>query len=480
MWPLMRLRIALIVNRIGVIEHQTLPLIAGLGREAGHTVRLFEFTDPPSGLVSYAPHIVGYSVCSSETPAYLLYNRELKQRLRYFALFGGPDPTYRPTLIGEDGVDGILRGEGDLSFPLFLSRFGTDGIYETAGMSFKMPDGTVRENPLPDLVPDLDRLPFPARELVYDRSALHAENPLKSFMAGRGCPYDCGYCLNNAYNRMYRGKGSILRVKSVSYLLEEIGAISRRYSMSFVRFHDDVFGWDLDWLEELSRRFPTEVGLPFSCYVHPQMATPKRVDLLRRAGCHAACMAVECANERIRCEVLGRRVSNDAILEAAGRLKSAGIRLSTFNMVGLPGETEEDMLDTVRLNVRIGADFADATIFQPHPGTAARRYCVENGFLPAEDARHGGYYDTAPLRVSPDLEHRIFRVHKLFSFLVDHPRTVRLAGLFPNTGAARSALRLFSRGYFDQFLQQRIYGSVIPLRLRLAGAADLLFSRMRD
>lgn len=477
------LRIAFVINRIGVVDLQSLPVVAALARAGGHAVDLFEYGRNSKRalreLTAFRPDIVAYSICSNEVDGYLAINRRLRNAFPFFAVFGGPHPTYLPSLIHTEGVDAICRGEGDVAFPMLLDRFGTDAMYDVPNFAFQLPDGSVRENPLADLVADLDAFPFPARDLVYAKSYFMAHNPIKSFMAGRGCPFSCAHCFNNAYNQLYRGKGRIVRTKSVSYLLAEIQDVARRYPLSFVRFHDDVFGLDLAWLEEFARRFPQDIGKPFSCYVHPHMVSEDYVRLLKAAGCHAVCTAIECGNERLRAEVLSRRVTNDEILAACERFKRAGIRIFSFNMIGLPGETDDDMLETLRLNRRIGVDFADVSVFQPYPGTRAHDYCIEHGYITEGTSHFDNIYTESNLNIDPQLKHRIYVLHKLFLWLIHHPNAEFLVRYVPNLGATNFLLNLLYRFHYGHSLHRRIYNACIPLRVRLRGASSVLFSRNR-
>ena len=181
-----KLRLAFVISRLGVIEAQSAPLLAAMAIERGHDAILVDFGRNPRGarrrLRAFGPDIVAYSVCSNEAEDYLEINRGLKGDFGFFSVFGGPHPTFSPEYVEGEGVDAICRGEGDLAFPQFLERFGTDGLYETPNFSFKTGGGAIRENPLIDLNPDLDGLPFPARRLLYAENAFMARNPIK----GRG------------------------------------------------------------------------------------------------------------------------------------------------------------------------------------------------------------------------------------------------------------------------------------------------------
>jgi hypothetical protein len=95
-------------------------------------------------------------------------------------------------------------------------------------------------------------------------------------------------------------------------------------------------------------------------------------------------MGVETGNDYLRQNVLNKKISKRQIMKAAGNIKRYGIKLTTYNILGIPGETVENALETYKLNKTIGSDFAWCSLLQPYPGTSINTYARENGFL--EDA----------------------------------------------------------------------------------------------
>jgi radical SAM superfamily enzyme YgiQ (UPF0313 family) len=476
-------KVAIVIDRLGTVEVQSLPVVAATVRAAGHEVRLFEYAGNParvrSAIAGFSPDILAYSVCSNEYQRYLDINREIKGITAAFSLFGGPHPTFSPEFLDSDGVDAICRGECDISLPRFLKTFGQEAQYETPNFGFRLPDGGTRLNPLTPLVEDLDSLPFPARDILYARSSFMAENPIKAFVAGRGCPYRCTYCFNRNYNDMYRGLGRTVRTKSVGYLIREITEIAARYPLSLIKFHDDIFGASREWLEEFTSRFPAEVGLPFVCYVRPNMVTADYARLLRAAGGHAVITAIECGNEELRNRVLERNLSNAQLREAFGEFRKNGLKIYALSMVGLPGETEADMRATVELNRELKPDFTDISVFQPYPGTALAAYSVEHGYMAAGHALYGGQYTETVLNLSKSMRQRIFVFHRMFSLLVDYPIIDKILPTLFRLPILNLLLTLISRFYFGYFLHKRVYASKIPLALRVKAAFVVLFSRNR-
>lgn len=478
------LKTAFVIDRLGLTEVQSVAIIGAITESLGHRFELIEYGRAPEQsvreLTAYQPDIVYFTLCSNEVSRYLDINRTLKQHLNYFALFGGPHPTFSPDFVQQEGVDAICRGEGDLCLPPFLERFGTEAMYEVSNFTFRVPGDGFKENPLGPLVEDLDSLPFPLRECLFKKSPLLAENPIKGFSAGRGCPYRCTYCFNARYNRMYEGKGRIARVKSVSYLIEEIRQVKENYPLKFIKFQDDTFGLKREWLTEFAERFPREIGLPFQCLVRPNIVSDEYARLLKQAGCHSVTTAIESGNQEIRNRVLDRNLSDDDIREACACLKRNSIRVYTVNIVGLPGETEENIFETIRFNQAIRPDHADATIFQPYPGTPIAEYCKEKGLIDDRTNRFVPLYAESILKIDPEFKHRIYVLHKLFPILVDFPWLTRwLPKPFYKTRIFDRFLQVLFRFWYGFFLHRRIYMSLVPLRIRLKTAAFVLFYRER-
>jgi anaerobic magnesium-protoporphyrin IX monomethyl ester cyclase len=239
-------------------------------RRAGHEVRLAVAAaeDPVAVARQWEPDVVGYSVYTGSQAYYRDLNLQIKAALPgVVSVFGGPHPTYFPEFVEEPGVDAVCLGEGEGAILDLAAALEQGGPLANIDNWWFKSDGEVERNPLRPLEDDLDRLPFPDRELLFDRDSLTRQSGIKHFITSRGCPYDCTYCFNHALGELYRGKGRRLRQASVGRVIEEVRGVRARYPMQFVVFLDDLFIVHVEWLRELAERFPAEVGLPFFCNV---------------------------------------------------------------------------------------------------------------------------------------------------------------------------------------------------------------------
>jgi radical SAM superfamily enzyme YgiQ (UPF0313 family) len=379
------LRVLFIAQQIDY-EPQGIMCLSSALKAAGHEVELAvgAHQDPVAFAREFRPDIAAYSVITGSQRYYLDLNRKLKAELPgVFSAFGGPHPTFFPEMVSEEGVDGICRGEGEdalVELVETLDGDGPDAVSRVQNWSFRR-NGDVITNPVRPYTGDLDSLPFPDRALVYERDAIAARSKIKHFLTGRGCPYNCTYCFNHALSEIYRGKGKRFRQRSVDHVIEEIRWVREHYPLEFVVFVDDTFVLSEEWLAEFTEKYPRWVGLPFFCNTRANLVTADQVSLLREAGCHCTSMGVETGDDRIRNELLKRRMSTEQILEAARLMHDGGLSFTTTNMIGLPTSTLEDDFETLRLNIEARPAYAHVFIFQPYPRTELGEFTREHGWM---------------------------------------------------------------------------------------------------
>jgi len=419
-------------------EPQGILLISSVLKQAGHQVSLVVATeeDPVEAAMRLRPDVVGYTVYTGPHTWYLSLNRRIRERLPgVFSIFGGPHPTFFPEMIEQAGVDGLCIGEGEyatLELMNALSRNG-DGVTlanpTILNWWFKM-NGEIVRNPLRPLLSgeELDRLPFPDRELLYTAHAQSRRTKIKPFITGRGCPYDCAFCFNKAYSDLYQGQGRRFRRRSVDNVIQELNEVISRYDVRFVLFMDDTFILQDRWLTEFMARYKTEVGLPFWCQVRANLVTDDKIALFKDAGCVSVSFGIEAGNDRLRNVILNRNMSRQEILGAVEALRRHGIAFMTNNMLGLPTGSLETSIETLDLNIQCRPAYANVFLFQPYPKTALGEWAYEHGWMTGSfDDLSGSVSDESVIRFGSELERRqIENLQKLFAFAVEFPRLVPL------------------------------------------------------
>lgn len=363
---------------IAFIQHSSFDLhglmyIAGLLKHHGHKTQLF--IEPAERnlldlLKKLSPDFVGFPITSEERLWALEWASTVKKTLQATTIVGGIDPTICPDIIEHPSVDIVCCGEGEFPLLELLDTFDQAREISTdiENLWFKK-NGTVIKNPVRPLIEDLDVLPMVDRGIYYDRYRFIRNYPTKRFMIGRGCPFDCSYCCNRALKKMYQGKGKYVRRHSVDRILNEIKQVKEQYGVRTIDFIDDDFISDKPWLRSFLERYREEIKVPFSCLVRIDLVDEETAALLTDAGCTTVSFGIESGNEDLRNSILKKRLSDASITRGAALLKQHGLKLNTYNMLNIPGETLADGFQTVRLNVKIATDSPWCSIFQPFPGT---------------------------------------------------------------------------------------------------------------
>ncbi len=310
-------------------------------------------------------------------------------------LVGGPHPTFAPEeVLAIPGVSAICRGEGEAVAQAFLR-----GERNVPGLVFPG-----REHSLGKLA-DLTALPLPDRAVFAGTPEFRLNRSIvgHEFAAARGCPFQCRYCSNHGFHALY-GTAHLRRLPVAAVLREAEAALTTDPHVSVVGFHDDIFTLDPAWLGEFADHWPRRIGLPFWVNAHPALLSPERVQLLRRAGCVRVHVGVESGSEALRSTILGRTVTDRTILQAADQLKRAGIRVVTFMMLGIPGETEATYREGVSVLRRIRPAWIIQSYYVPLPGTPLGEECRSR--LPVtswEELTEDSYYLTPRRSWAPAL-----------------------------------------------------------------------------
>lgn len=400
-------------------------------KDAGHEMRAICLPDVHwlAKIRDYAPDVVTWSLMTGSHRQIYDVNRFLKSKFDYFSIMGGPHVTFVPDAVLQPEVDAVCIGEGEGAIVDLLNALerGEDwrGI---DNLCYAGEDGELVRNPLRPLVRDLDALGFPDRSLLYDAQPLYRDSGRKVFLTQRGCPMSCSFCFHHAWkNKVYGALNSeYVRKRSVSHVIAEVEDVRSKYPLDFVHFLDDIFNLRNDWLEEFAERWPREVGLPFDVILMANMLRENQVALLKQAGCVYARIAFEAANDYVRNTVFRKATQRSQLTDASRWIKAAGIRLGSLNMLGGPGGTLEDDIDTVRLNIECGVDHPLASIVQPYPEFDLNDITRDLGVAVASYDQFPSQFNREATIDVPD-KLAIENLHKWFPLLVRWPRLLPLA-----------------------------------------------------
>lgn len=368
------------VAREDPMERKFIELYASLGllslaaylRENGTDVRVVDLTfarsaRPVAEAISrFSPDLVGVHTKT------LTMRRAMEVALiarahGVFSVAGGPDAATRPFAYLAGGFDAVVPGEGegaivDLARSVAHGK-GAEGIAGVAHLKA----GKVVRGPARRFIPDLDRLPLPAWDLV-DMEAYLSRWQRKTgerraaVLTSRGCPFDCSWCSKPTFGRTFRQQ-------SPRRVMAELWALKSRYGVDYIRFCDDVFGIHRAWLDELlSRMVDERIGLQYECLARVDLLKPDLLARMRASGLQRVYVGVESGSQKML-DMMNRGTKLAQIERTAESLRREGIRQFWFLMLGYPGETLDDIEETLQLFRRFSPEEYSVSIAVPVPGT---------------------------------------------------------------------------------------------------------------
>jgi radical SAM superfamily enzyme YgiQ (UPF0313 family) len=349
-------------------------------RAHGHRVDFYRAgldtaTDEVVGAVAaLEPELIGVSLTTRQW----LRGRELvaaiRRELDAPVIAGGLHPTFSPeAVLASPGFDYVCLGEGETAMLDLVGALergepaaAIDNIWRRGG------DRPGLRQPFSPI----DELPFVARDLLDEqRGVVHMTTQ-------RGCPFPCTYCAARMYNQLYSGSAEYGRRRSHQNVLDELAALRDDGRLSYVIFLDDTFTINHPWVREFCRRYAAEIGVPFSLHARVETVKPALLDQLAAAGCAQITYGVESGSERIRREVMRRPVTNQRFRDVFGWTRDAGIAVTANYMLGVPGETRDDLQATVDLAAELDVLDFGYFVFYPYPGTQLFHECRQRGYLP--------------------------------------------------------------------------------------------------
>jgi len=280
----------------------------------------------------------------------------------------GSDSTDNPTLFLENGFDYVLCGEAENVLVELCTAILQDA-------EIPMLDGLVTFSKNGQLIqspkrlaqnPAWANLSVPSRDLIdlgsYREEWLEAHGYFSTNMvSSRGCPYQCNWCAKPI-------SGNRFHLRSAVAVAEEMGAL-KCAGVDHIWFGDDVFALNRHWVEEFAEEVTKRnAAVPFKVQSRADLMSDQTVQALKKAGCAEVWMGVESGSQAIL-DAMDKGIKLSAVVAARARLKEAGIRACFFLQFGYPGETWQELQQTIGLVRSLRPDDIGISFSYPLPGT---------------------------------------------------------------------------------------------------------------
>ena len=324
-------------------------------------------------LEQFPPDLIALSAMTGTFDMGINLLKKFKSKLKCKVIVGGVHATIAPEdALTPDIVDFICVGEGEGLMVELCDCLGRGKDYrQISNLAFKKKSG-IQVNKLHSFV-NLDELPTPDWSIFDSR---HLFRPFMGnvyqgsfYIMSRGCPYNCSYCVSKLMRQTLKESGSHYRFQHPTTTIRHLSDFKKRYNATWFKFADDsIMSMSEKFLEELAEGL-APLKINFGCSVRPETTTDRKVALLKQMGCVAMSFGIESGNEELRRKVLNRTALNKQIEQAIMIINNYGIRISTFNMIGLPEETRDNVFETIRFNKKLNIEAANIYCIYPYPGT---------------------------------------------------------------------------------------------------------------
>ncbi len=367
----------------------------------GKRVRLMDGHSKESDILFEASRarLIGFSVMTAQIGAALRLTRQIKKLYPdKFIVWGGAHATLFPEqCLQENSIDFAISGDGeDALTSLSTSLENGDGNFrDIPGLGFR-DNGSIVLNPMgrPACFEDAGPWQFDLLDmrnyLNWQMVLVDFKHPSISFLATRGCPRGCAFCINSVvkHTRLHRAK-------PVECVLDEIEQLIRRYHVRTINFPDDAFfinpNYFASFIEGIFKR-----NLKFewggSSHIADVLRHKDLILTAKKAGLVWTGGSGESGSNRLL-KLIKKGITVEEDIECMHFFADNDILTANSFMTRLPTETPDETKATLDLIEHVKGIFRaknnpsyimGPSVFRPYPGSALYNMCVESGFKQPE------------------------------------------------------------------------------------------------
>lgn len=355
--PLGLLYTAAYINQKG--QHHV-DVIDSQGEELNHA-------ETAEKVVSLKPDLIGLTAMTFTLVDCKLVIKEIRKRLPNVPIVVGgphtaiyPEETLLPTSLGADYV---IVGEGEIT----LNELACD-------LEMGKPKNRIYRQV--NFIQNLDELPFADYDAVDINnyySVLAEETPSVTLFTSRGCPFSCAYCDRPALGKGFRPQGA-------NRVVDEMEALEKRGAKE-IFFYDDTFSVSMKRVMQICDEYKKrKLSIKWDIRTRVNVVNEDLLRNMKEAGCERIHFGVESGNPRI-VRTMNKGISIEQVEKAFDMCKRFKIKTLAYFMMGNPGETLEDVKDTLSLSKRIKPDFMQMTILSPFPATVYYLDAIKSGVV---------------------------------------------------------------------------------------------------
>jgi len=325
-------------------------------------------------IMNFKPDIVGISSVSQNYSKAIAYAK-IAKRYGLPVICGGVHISMMPSSLTMD-MDVGVTGEGEETicdlFELFRRKreFVEDNLQKIKGIIYWNKNNRIVATDKRDLIYPLDKLPFPARDLLRIQSSTY-------IFSSRGCPYRCTFCASSRF-------WDKIRFFSAEYVVSEIEYLVDEYNVKNISFQDDLFALDEKRIERIISllREKDLIGrVNFSGAMRANLVNDRTIELLREMGVNSIGMGLESGSNKTLKYLKRDSIDIKNNENAVRIIKKHRISVYGSFIIGSPEETKEDILETLKFIRKSHLDGFGVYVLTPFPGTPVWNYAMSRGLV---------------------------------------------------------------------------------------------------
>ncbi len=247
-------------------------------------------------------------------------------------------------------LDIAIRGEAELTLKDILSG---KNLSEILGITYRNADGIILSNETRPFNDELDKLPYPARDLIDNNIYKRPDTgELQAVIkVSRGCPFHCFFCLATPVS------GAKVRYRTPENILGEIKECYEKYGIKNFIFWSDIFNLDKNWVHNLCEAIiKSGLKITFSTNSRADTADSDTIDLMKKAGCKLVSIGIESGSQYML-DKMGKKITLNNIKNTVSMFKKKGIKVYAYYVLGLPWESEETARQTIEFSKKLNTHF---------------------------------------------------------------------------------------------------------------------------
>ncbi len=317
-------------------------------------------------IVVFKPNIMTYRLT-------LELAKEIRTYCHYIICMGPVASTSPDFFIFEKSpIDLCIIGEPEYTlFEVIEKIKNGQNVTNIAGTSYFYQKFII-ESPR-ELCNNLDALPYPKHELFVDRGyffhypiRINSRKKFGAMLTSRGCPYSCIFC--SPIKRVSFGKE--YRTRSAHNVVDEMELLQSK-GVNIIYFVDDLFTYDRNRVELICNEIKArKINVIWAAQIRADFSDFELLAKMREAGCGCVNIGIESVNDTTL-RMLGKGTTVKEIERTVKFCREVGINTAGGFIIGVPGQTKNDLLENLKFAKRLKLDLVEALLFVPYPGSKA-------------------------------------------------------------------------------------------------------------